>query len=249
MLSISSGMSLLKVLRTQIQMVQDRGYNLDPNDETILLFDPSNEIHVTTFLNVYREAVLQAKVPFRQILKKVYVKGEKGPPYPLPGSTLLVYYASPEAGHQTIGIGPVKTIIGEALKITSLGWLIIISETEFTSEAVKELAKIKTYPIQHFLDISLMYNPVRHELVPKHIPLSEEEALALERNNKIKRRQLPLLRYGDLQSRAIEKKKRVVDPIVSYYGFRPGQIVRIVRNNFIVDTLVDRYIAYRFVWY
>ena len=90
---------------------------------------------------------------------------------------------------------------------------------------------------------------MRHELVPKHIPLSEEEALAFERTNKLKRRQLPLLRYGDLQSRAIEKKKRVIDPIVSYYGFRPGQIVRIVRDNFIVETLVDRYITHRFVWY
>lgn len=249
MLSLSSGMNLLKVLRTQIQMVQDRGYNLDQNDETILLFDPSNETHVTTFLNVYRDTVVQSKIPFRQVLKKIYIKGAKGSPYPAPGSTLLVYYASPEAGHQTIGIGPVKNIIGDALKIQNLGWLIVISETEFTSEAVKELAKIKTYPIQHFLDISLMYNPVRHELVPKHIPLSEEEALAFERTNKLKRRQLPLLRYGDLQSRAIEKKKRVIDPIVSYYGFRPGQIVRIVRDNFIVETLVDRYITHRFVWY
>jgi DNA-directed RNA polymerases I, II, and III subunit RPABC1 len=249
MISIASATNLLKVLRTQIQMVRDRGYVLDDNDKVWLNYDPSYEDNVNSFINYYRALIPDNKTPFRQSMKKVYIKGEGGNSFPPVGDKLLIYYASPEAGHQTIGIGPVKTIISETLKIEQLGWLIIISESEFTSEAIKELAKIKTFPIQHFLDIALTYNPTCHYLVPKHIPLSEEQAQAYERKNNIRRRQLPILRYGDLQSRAIEKKKKILDPIVSYYGFRPGQIIRIVRNNFITETLIGQTIAHRLVWY
>lgn len=249
MISIVGAASLFKVLRTQIQMVSDRGYILDDNDKAWLQYDPTIEEHVTVFINYYRSLIADNKTPFRQALNKVYIKGKEGNPHPPPGDELLVYYASPEAGHHTIGIGPVKTIIADTLKIKQLGWLIIISESEFTPEAIKELAKIKTFPIQHFLDVSLMYNATHHYLVPKHIPLSEEEIVAFERKTGIRRRQLPILRYGDLQSRAIEKKKKVLDPIVSYYGFRPGQVIRVERQNFITETLVYQTIAHRIVWY
>lgn len=258
MISVSGAINLFKVYRTQLQMVRDRGYALDENDEIWLSYDPTNETQVHVFIDYYRTILAQIEaqtkgkggpLTFRSVLKKIYTKEARGNEYPRVGDKLLVYYASPDPGHQTIGIGPVKTILSETLQISQLGWLIIISESEFTPEAIKELAKIKTYPIQHFLDIALTYNPTHHYLVPRHIPLTEHEAVAYEKRNNIRRRQLPILRYGDLQSRAIEKKKKVLDPIVSYYGFRPGQIVQILRENFITETLVSQTIAHRLVWY
>lgn len=257
MISVSGAINLFKVYQTQLQMVHDRGYYLDENDETWLTYDPTNQDQVLIFINYYQsllETQTKSKIrgelpPFRQMLKKVYTKEARGNEYPRVGDKLFVYYASPDPGHQTIGIGPVKTIISEAMTISNLGWLIVISEAEFTPEAIKELAKMKTYPIQHFLDIALTYNPTHHYMVPRHIPLTEQEAIAYEKRNNIRRRQLPIIRYGDLQSRAIEKKKKVLDPIVSYYGFRPNQIVQIIRENFITETLVQQTIAHRFVWY
>ena len=72
--------------------------------------------------------------------------------------------------------------------------------------------------LQLFYTKELMYNPLRHSLVPKHEKLSEEEAKAVMESYMIKHRsQLPIISRNDV--------------IARWLGLRHGDIVRITRHN------------------
>jgi DNA-directed RNA polymerase I, II, and III subunit RPABC1 len=60
-------------------------------------------------------------------------------------------------------------------------------------------------------------NKTKHELVPKHILLIKEKEEELLKAYKITKNQLP--------------KIYTTDPIVKYYGWNVGQIVKIIRKN------------------
>ncbi|WP_457591654.1 DNA-directed RNA polymerase subunit H [Geoglobus sp.] len=68
-----------------------------------------------------------------------------------------------------------------------------------------------------------------HILVPKHELLSEEEAKELLETLGVRKEDLP--------------KMRADDPIAKEIGAKPGDIVRIVRE----DKLVGKSVAYRLV--
>lgn len=69
----------------------------------------------------------------------------------------------------------------------------------------------------------------KHELVPKHILLTAEEAEEVCREYRAKPHQLPLLRASDPAAQAI--------------GAKPGDIVKIVRKS----PTAGMAIAYRYV--
>ncbi len=72
--------------------------------------------------------------------------------------------------------------------------------------------------LQVFLMKELMYNPTRHNLVPKHEKLSEEEVKKLMEEYMIKNKyQMPLIHRNDV--------------IARWLGLRHGDIVRITRYN------------------
>lgn len=70
--------------------------------------------------------------------------------------------------------------------------------------------------IQIFLMKELMYNPMKHEFVPKHKKMSEEEAKTLIDTMQLKsKNQLPLIQKQDI--------------IARWLGLYPGDIVKITR--------------------
>lgn len=70
--------------------------------------------------------------------------------------------------------------------------------------------------IQLFLMKELMYNPMKHEFVPKHKKMSEEEAKSLIDTMQLKsKNQLPLIQKQDI--------------IARWLGLYPGDIVKITR--------------------
>lgn len=241
MINTPTAANLLKVKKTQLEMIRDRGGNIT-EEEGLLAYDPSNETHVENFINRYKDIVIKGKSPFRKALSRVYTLKDD--------STIFVYYGYPEANASKLGVGPLKEILHEAQTLPTLKWLIIITEVDLSPDAYKAILEIKTYFIQHFFDLNLMSNPTKHYLVPKHRALSDEEARDFLQRNHLKPNQLPLLKYVDPITRLTDKdRKRVTDPIVSYYGFQPGQIIEIHRFNFVTETLTERYITYRIVSY
>lgn len=79
--------------------------------------------------------------------------------------------------------------------------------------------------IQIFLQSELMYNPSKHELVPKHEKLSDAEGKAImEKYNLRSKSQMPSLLKSDVMAR--------------WLGLKSGDIVKITRYN---DTSGEYY--------
>ncbi|KAF7989607.1 hypothetical protein HCN44_008281 [Aphidius gifuensis] len=73
------------------------------------------------------------------------------------------------------------------------------------------------YKLQVFHESELLINITHHELVPQHIALSSEEKADALLKLKVTEKQLPKILYND--------------PIVRYYGFERGQLVKIIRKS------------------
>jgi DNA-directed RNA polymerase subunit H (RpoH/RPB5) len=247
---------LLRIKRHQLEMVRDRGYDISA-EQNLLEYTVNDFIRVYAELLEQRNATIRKanqeaanrrsvrnELTFRQMLDNVYSKDD--------GTTLLVHYAeSPTRGAKPskLGVEPIAEFIRMATNY-GVKWAILISEQDISSEAARNLQDIKIIYFQHFFDDELMYNPTKHYMVPRHEALTEDEAREFLRENHLKPSQLPILKYVDPLARPTEKDRdKVTDPIVKYYGFLPGQIIRIYRENFITETLVDSYVIYRHVYY
>lgn len=80
----------------------------------------------------------------------------------------------------------------------------------------------KFEPIFHldlFKESSLLVDITEHFLVPPHIALSEQETKDLLERLSIPADKLP--------------KISVDDPICHYYGFKQGQVIKIIRNSLV----------------
>jgi DNA-directed RNA polymerase I, II, and III subunit RPABC1 len=109
-----------------------------------------------------------------------------------------------------------KSYIDVTFPLKDISVIIIVSDKP-TPQIGKELQsdEFKSYEI--FLTKNLMHNVTHHEIVPKHILLTEEEAKKVLDEFQATKSQLPKLLH--------------TDPIAKYYGMKPGDICKIVRNS------------------
>ena len=102
------------------------------------------------------------------------------------------------------------------------------------SDCIKKSGKNSGVFIQFFLDDELMYNPLKHSLVPIHRIISKKEKDELTENDTINVDKLPQI--------------SVFDPICKRMGARVEDVIEILRRLVIKDTLVDEEISYRYVF-
>ena len=82
---------------------------------------------------------------------------------------------------------------------------------------IEECRSSQGVNIEVFSEDELVVNITKHELVPQHEPLSEEEAKEVLGAFKLEKNQLPRI--------------LVKDPIARFYGMKRGQVVRITRKS------------------
>ena len=104
---------------------------------------------------------------------------------------------------------------------------ILVTQVAVTAAAVKIIPTVQPAIIEIFLEQDLLVNITRHELVPRHILLSQAEKAVLLKRYRLKESQLPRIQTDD--------------PVAKYLGLRRGQVVKIIRRS----ETAGRYASYR----
>ena len=133
-----------------------------------------------------------------------YIIGEKSN-----GDAIAVFFDD----SQKLDTDKVKLFIAK-MKELGLKACIIVYKEAVTAPAKKVIDELQEYGIEIFKESSLRYNITKHRLVPKHSVLSKSGITEFKKNHGIK---IPVLMK--------------TDPIVRFYNFQRGDIVRIDRND------------------
>ena len=107
--------------------------------------------------------------------------------------------------------------------------LIILLKEKGNGSILKEINKEIYKNVEIFMNKNMIFNITHHEFVPKHVILSEEEEKEVL----------------DKYSTPINKLPKILrtDPVAKYYGMKPNQICKIIRNS----PEVGDYLYYRLV--
>jgi len=242
---------LLRVKQTQIEMVQDRGYEIPESELSLLDLDLDSVESMFQFQREYASGLDP-----RSRLTSEYSDGSR---------KLLAYFLTPKKESGSVCVDDLNDFVKRVMNRTDLRDVIIISPIHSSARSLEKITACsttiprvygksvieltKTFTVQFFLDDELMYNPTRHVFVPQHIGLSPEEQAEFYRTTQVQPNQLPILKFTGLKSLTPTGTLEVRDPIVAYYGWLPGQVVKIIRTNSVVDSLVEEYVTFRVVSY
>lgn len=214
----------LNIKITQLQLVHDRGYELSQEEAAIL------NMNINEFgAYVNRLAIANPRASIRSLLSRHYVgKSNNGS-----DRSMLVYYGSKSNPQQKqVSADVIREFIGLVQKY-KFHEAILIVDAPLSSTGDTELSALTLTKWQVFFDQDLTYNPTLHVDTPRHELLSPEEAQAKLRELRVDISKLLILKQDD--------------PVVRYYGWTTGSLIRIHRDDQVVNILAPKSINYRVV--
>jgi DNA-directed RNA polymerase I, II, and III subunit RPABC1 len=145
----------------------------------------------------------------------------------LDGRRILVYFVNTSKVSVKI-MKLIKDIITD--DVIGFFSLILVYKGIITSFAKQFITTdINGIIVQVFSEKELCFNVTKHILVPKHELLSREEKIDVLNLYNTKAKHFPNI--------------LCTDPVSKYYGFVPGDLIKISRNSLTVGV----YVSYRFV--
>jgi len=232
----------------QLDMVRDRGY-IVPEHEEHIVDSLNNFINYVDNPEIRKSNEYWSKKGFdlskvdREYLKKLETldnsnKFDSNLPWQVYWNVnhdkiLLVYYINHD---KSIPVEFIRhlTNFNELIRKTLFNIEmsnVLISNNELSTDSRKNLKLIpKT---RFFLDDELRYNPVQHVTNQQHILLSNDEVSELEKELKLDKSKFPGIKLDN--------------PIIEYYGWEQGDVIKIIRTERHVSILAKKSINYRIV--
>lgn len=212
--------NLFDIKRTQIELVRDRGYIVPDGEQELLNGTLEN---FTNYLQELRR--LYPNFTDRVRLRQSYVNAA--------GKQMAVFFvARTEPTQKQIPAELITTIVSQTIAYR-FDELIIIIDALLSPKGNETLETLTGTKWQVFFDSDLTYNPTLSVDVPHHELLSAETVSAKLAEWKI-----------DISKLLIYESS---DPIVKYYGWSTGSVVRVIRKDNSVNTLSAESINYRVV--
>ncbi|ODV83575.1 hypothetical protein CANARDRAFT_29804 [[Candida] arabinofermentans NRRL YB-2248] len=201
---------LWRAHRTLKEMVRDRGYFITQAEIDL----PLNE-----FREKYCDSMGQ---PQRKLLSfQANPSNESLIKFPEMGSLWVEF-----CDEASVGISTMKNFCAHISdKNFSVG--IFIYQLGMTPSASKAISVAEPAIIETFQESDIIVNITHHQLVPKHIRLSNDEKKELLNRYRLKESQLPRIQRED--------------PVARYLGLKRGQVVKIIRKS----ETSGRYASYR----
>lgn len=219
---------ILTVKKTQIEMVMDRGYKIPTQEMDILNMDlQSFQQYLITLKNNQKDKNLH----WISLLTNTYTKDT-----PEGAESLLVYYGSKyfSGDHKQISNEVINDFIDKVdlLQNVSIVKSILIVDTNLSPKSLNTINNLD-FPCQLFYFDELMYNPTRHLDVPRHELVPQDQVKQLLKDLKVELSNLLLIRHDD--------------PIVKYYNWNIGDVIRIYRKDDYINILASETVNYRVV--
>lgn len=215
---------LLNAKKTQIEMVADRGFEVNsvnfPRESDYLDFE------LKQFTDRLSRLAAANNQPLTiSLLNAAYYRAD--------GRSLLVFYAGRGPQSKQIPKEPVKYFI-EQIKEKGFTDAVLIADAKLSTQADKALnTELNDQNLQIFQLSELTYNVTRHVDTPRHTLLTPQEKFEKMKELRVDETKLPLI--------------HLTDPVVKYYGWPLGGLVKIERRDLNVGALVSRSINYRII--
>ncbi|KAH3898783.1 DNA-directed RNA polymerases I, II, and III subunit RPABC1 [Saccharomycodes ludwigii] len=201
---------LWRAYRTVKEMVRDRGYFITQEEIDLSLEDFKSK-YCDSMGKPQRKMMSFQLNPTDDSLEK----------FPEMGSLWVEFCDESSVG--------VKTMKNFVIHMTEKNYQtgIFVYQNGVTPSAMRLIPTAQPAIIETFHEGALVVNITHHELVPKHIKLSQEEKQNLLKRYRLKESQLPRIQR--------------MDPVALYLGLKRGEVVKIIRNS----ETSGRYASYR----
>lgn len=220
---------LLDIKKTQIEIVRDRGYDIGTEAEILDMDSREFKHYIEGLLRANKGKTFTQRSIMSNRYKKIGNESE----------VISVFYGELKPPEKQISSREIQSFTGTVNNMNSKGDIVIKEVIIIVDGVLSSQANnaIKTQPsdifYQVFYDSDIRYNPTTHVDTPVHIKLTEEQGIEKLRELMVDQSKLPLM----LDS----------DPIAKYYGWRPGDIIKIIRSDDAVSILAPKSINYRLV--
>lgn len=189
--NLSRAKIYFRVRKTIMEMLDDRGYLVTAEDKNLLFGE---------FITRLEENKINIEANFNNSdVKMVYVN-----------------YILDSKSFSKKDLVSLKAMIDEKFSTKDITVIIIVPDKP-TPQISKELLNDEYKGYEIFLMKNLVINITKHELVPKHQLMTEEEVDNLLEKYKMTKSQLPRL--------------QITDPVAKYYGFKMGDVCKIYRQS------------------
>lgn len=210
---------LWKIKTNEILMMRDRGFAIDN------LLEHYDEKYFSNLSNtvIYDKA--------RDGLSYIYIKADQ--------KIKVKYFPYKET---SVTDGDIKSYISNEQNSENMDYIIIAN----TAIKTNVLFNIKNINAVAFTDNEMKRRIVDHFFVDKHEKLTQEEKEDLLASG-ITLDQLPKLTHTPNSKEY--KLLPIEDPLIKHYGWRKGDIIRIRRHDISLNSLVEKQIYYRVVFF